>query len=202
MDLRDQNFNELRQILIGFREELESERYAFISKQYQLDISFEGVLDDIVYYQSDRDKIYTMLGYDVEIIGRLGLIFSKLHFKHVYDRDTKLIMNLLNGLMRVSHSIQALFKDIFNQTKLNLLKLRDAEDIKKIILCLDQFIEIIKDLMFQVKAIIVSAASKINEESILKELTRVISGSDSKFNSGVRGIHYLLFDITELVDLL
>ncbi|ACH93863.1 hypothetical protein BDCR2A_01144 [Borrelia duttonii CR2A] len=202
MDLREQNFDELKEILIGFREELENERYAFISKQSQLDINFKGVLDDIIYYQSDRDKIYTMLGYDVEIIGRLGLIFSKLNFKHVYDRDTRLVMNLLNGLMRVAHSIQTLFKDIFNQTKLDLLQLRDNEDIKKIVIYLEQFIEIIKDLMLQVKAIIVSVASKINEDSILKELSRVVAKLDSKFNKGVRNIHYLLFDIIELVDFL
>ncbi|AFI31777.1 hypothetical protein [Borrelia crocidurae] len=202
MDLREQNFDELKEILIGFREELENERYAFISKQSQLDINFKGVLDDIIYYQSDRDKIYTMLGYDVEIIGRLGLIFSKLNFKHVYDRDTRLVMNLLNGLMRVAHSIQTLFKDIFNQTKLDLLQLRDDEDIKKIVIYLEQFIEIIKDLMLQVKAIIVSVASKINEDSILKELSRVVAKLDSKFNKGVRNIHYLLFDIIELVDFL
>ncbi|WP_024655275.1 hypothetical protein [Borrelia hispanica] len=202
MDLREQNFDELKGILIGFREELENERYAFMSKQSQLDINFKGVLDDIIYYQSDRDKIYTMLGYDVEIIGRLGVIFSKLNFKHVYDRDTRLVMNLLNGLMRVAHSIQTLFKDIFNQTKLDLLQLRDVEDIKKIVIYLEQFIEIIKDLMLQVKAIIVSVASKINEDSILKELSRVVAKLDSKFNKGVRNIHYLLFDIIELVDFL
>ncbi|BDU63341.1 hypothetical protein BOFE_08810 (plasmid) [Candidatus Borrelia fainii] len=199
---KDQVFNDLRRILIEFREELESERAAFISKEDQLNIDFKGTLENIVYYQSDRDKIYTMLGYDFEIMGKLGTIFDKLNFKHVSDRDTRVVTNFLNGLMRVADSIQTLFKDVLNQTKLEILKSRDVGDFKKIIQYLIQFIEMVKDLMSRVKAIILSAASKTNEDDILNELNKVISSSDAKLNRGMRSIHYLLFDIMELVDLL
>ncbi|AHH13006.1 Hypothetical protein BHO_0024100 (plasmid) [Borrelia hermsii YBT] len=202
MAKRDQVFNELQKILVEFREELENERAAFILKEAQLNINFKGTLEDIVYYQSDRDKIYTMLGYDVEVIGKLGGIFDRLNLKHVGDRDTRIVINLLNGLMRVAYSIQIIFRDILNQTKLDMLKFRDTSDLEKIIQYLVHFIEMVKDLMLQVRVVIASAASKTNENDILKELNRVISSPDAKINRGMRNICYLLFDIIELVDLL
>ncbi|AHH03985.1 Hypothetical protein BHY_1034 (plasmid) [Borrelia nietonii YOR] len=202
MAKRDQVFNELQKILVEFREELENERAAFILKEAQLNINFKGTLEDIVYYQSDRDKVYTMLGYDAEVIGKLGGIFDRLNLKHVGDRDTRIVINLLNGLMRVAYSIQIIFRDILNQTKLDMLKFRDTSDLEKIIQYLVYFIEMVKDLMLQVRVVIVSAASKTNENDILKELNRVISSPDAKLNRGMRNICYLLFDIIELVDLL
>ncbi|AMR75900.1 hypothetical protein [Borrelia hermsii] len=202
MAKRDQVFNELQKILVEFREELENERAAFILKEAQLNINFKGTLEDIVYYQSDRDKIYTMLGYDVEVIGKLGGIFDRLNLKHVGDRDTRIVINLLNGLMRVAYSIQIIFRDILNQTKLDMLKFRDTSDLEKIIQYLVHFIEMVKDLMLQVRVVIASAASKTNENDILRELNRVISSPDAKINRGMRNICYLLFDIIELVDLL
>ncbi|AHH11136.1 hypothetical protein bcCo53_001157 (plasmid) [Borrelia coriaceae] len=199
---RDQVFDELQKILVEFREELEDERAAFISKEAQLNINFKGVLENLVYYHSDRDKIYTMLGYDVEIIGKLGMIFDKLNFRHVSDRDTRVVTNLLNALMRIAYSIQTLFSEVLNETKLEMLKLRDDFDFERVIQHLVNFIETVKDLMMRVKAAIVSAAAKTNEDDILKELNKVISRPDAKLNKGMRTIHHLLFDIMELVDLL
>ncbi|APR65339.1 hypothetical protein baBA2_000933 (plasmid) [Borrelia anserina] len=202
MDNKDQVFSELQRTLFEFREELENERSAFISRAAELGINFKGELENIVYYQSDRDEIYAMLGYDAELIGKLSAIFDRLNLKHVGDRDTKIVINLLNGLMHVSYSIETLFKDILNQTKLEMLRFRDVSDLEKITQYLVRFIEMVKDLMFQVKAVIISAASKTTEDAILKELNRIISGPDARLNRGMRNIHYILFDIIELVDLL
>ncbi|ANF34383.1 hypothetical protein A7978_04545 (plasmid) [Borrelia turicatae] len=195
----DTAFESLTNVLIRFKEELENERVAFSPKE--LNVYFKGALNE-VYYPSDIGEIYEALGYDVEVIRSLGQVFAKLNFKHLGDRDTRVVTNLLNGLMHIAHSIQTLFEDVLNGLKLEMLKSRDAKYLNIITQYLVQFIEMVKGLVPQLKSVILSAASKTNEDDILNELNRVISNSDARLNKGMRNIHYLLFDIIELVDLL
>ncbi|UPA11238.1 hypothetical protein bpSLO_001084 (plasmid) [Borrelia parkeri] len=199
MNEADTAFESLTNVLIRFKEELEKERVAFSPKE--LNVYFKGALNE-VYYPSDMGEVYEALGYNVEVIRSLGQVFAKLHFKHLGDRDTRVVTNLLNGLMHIAHSIQILFEDVLNGSKLEMLKSRDAKDLNIITQYLVKFIEMVKDLVPQLKSVILSAASKNNEDDILKELNRVISNSDARLNRGMRSIHYLLFDIIELVDLL
>ncbi|UPA12625.1 MULTISPECIES: hypothetical protein [Borrelia] len=195
----DTAFESLTNVLIRFKEELENERVAFSPKE--LNVYFKGALNE-VYYPSDIGEVYEALGYDVEVIRSLGQVFAKLNFKHLGDRDTRVVTNLLNGLMHIAHSIQTLFEDVLNGLKLEMLKSRDAKYLNIITQYLVQFIEMVKGLVPQLKSVILSAASKTNEDDILNELNRVISNSDARLNKGMRNIHYLLFDIIELVDLL
>ncbi|UPA18968.1 hypothetical protein bpuCAU1_001234 (plasmid) [Borrelia puertoricensis] len=195
----DTVFESLTNVLIRFKEELEDKRVAFYPKE--LNVYFKGALNE-VYYPSDMGEVYEALGYDVEVICSLGKVFDKLNFKHLGDRDTRVVTNLLNGLMHIAHSIQTLFEDVLNKIKLEMLKSRDIKDLNIITQYLVQFIEMVKDLVPQLKSVILSAASKTNEDDILNELNRVISNSDARLNKGMRNIHYLLFDIIELVDLL
>ncbi|AHH03984.1 Hypothetical protein BHY_1033 (plasmid) [Borrelia nietonii YOR] len=194
-------FNDLSKVLMNFKQELENDRAAFSPKEMQLNINFKGALNEI-YYPSDLEEVHEALGYDIEVIRSLGKVFSELNFRNIGDRDTRIVTNLLNGLMHIAHSIHTLFEEVLNKAKLEMLKSRDAGDLKKITQYLVQFIDAIKDLMPQLKSVIVSAASKTNEDNILKELNRVISSADARLNRGMRNIHYLLFDIIELVDLL
>ncbi|BDU63340.1 hypothetical protein BOFE_08800 (plasmid) [Candidatus Borrelia fainii] len=195
----DTAFASLTNVLIKFKEELEDKRVAFYPKE--LNVYFKGALNE-VYYPSDIGEVYEALEYDVEVIRNLDQVFDKLNFKHVSDRDTRVIINLLNGLMHIAHSIQTLFEDVLNKTKLEILKSRDTKDLNIITQYLVRFIEMVKDLVPQLKSVILSAASKNNEDDILNELNRVISNLDAKLNKGIRNIHCLLFDIIELVDLL
>ncbi|UPA16988.1 hypothetical protein bcCo53_001156 (plasmid) [Borrelia coriaceae] len=192
-------FDSLNNVLMKFKKELENERIAFSPKE--LNISFKGALNEL-YFPSDLEEVYAALGYDAEVICSLSKVFANLNFKYIGDRDTRVITNLLNGLMHIAHSIQILFEDVLNRTKLEILKFRDASDLEKITKYLVQFIDAIKDLMPHIEAVIVSAATKTNEDDILKELNRVISSPQAKLNRGMRNIHYILFDVIELVDLL
>ncbi|WP_025406953.1 hypothetical protein [Borrelia hermsii] len=194
-------FNDLNKVLMNFKQELENDRAAFSTREMQLNVNFKGALNEI-YYPSDLEEVHEALGYDIEVIRSLGKVFSELVFRNIGDRDTRIVTNLLNGLMHIAHSIHTLFEEVLNKAKLEMLKSRDAGDLKKITQYLVQFIDAIKDLMPQLKSVIVSAASKTNENDILKELNRVISSADARLNRGMRNIHYLLFDIIELVDLL
>ncbi|AOW96359.1 hypothetical protein [Borrelia miyamotoi] len=197
MDEKCRAFNELRRKLVEFRQEFESQRAIFLPKEMQLKVHFKGALSEI-YYPSDLEEIYGALGYDVEVISSLGKVFRKLNFRCLSDGDTKVITNLLNGLMRVANLIQTLFSDVLNQIKLNMLKSRDINDLKKINLHLVQFIGHIKDLKLKIKAGILSSALKKNAESIVKELKEGILVSHKVM---IRNIHDRLFDIVELVEL-
>ncbi|WP_024655276.1 hypothetical protein [Borrelia hispanica] len=201
MDEMKSSFGILSNVLMKFKQELESDRVAFFAKEERISINFKGVLNDI-YYPSDLDEVYEALRYDVEIILSLGRVFQILNFKNMGDRDTRIITNLLNGLMYIAHSIQIFFEDVLSKAKLEMLKFRDEDDLKKIIKYLVQFIDAVKDLMSKFRDVIVVIASKTNEDDILNELEKVIASSDSNFNKEMRNIHYILFDIVELVDLL
>ncbi|APR65338.1 hypothetical protein baBA2_000932 (plasmid) [Borrelia anserina] len=194
-------FDELKKVLLGFKQELEDERSAFSPKEAQLNIRFKGVLNEI-FYPSDLEEVYEALGYDVEVIRSLGRVFDHLNFRYLGDRDTRIVANLLNGLMHVSHSIETLFENLFNKTKLEMLRFRDVSDLEKITQYLVRFRDAVKDLVPKITDVIISAASKTTEDDILKELNRIISGPDARLNRGMRNIHYILFDIIELVDLL
>ncbi|WP_235048149.1 hypothetical protein [Borrelia persica] len=201
MDGMTSPFSTLNKVLMQFKQELEKERVAFFSKEERLNINFKGVLTEI-YYPSDLDDVYEALGYDLDIIRSLGRVFDILNFKHMGDRDTRIVTNLLNGLMHISHAIQTLFEDVLSKSKLEILQYKDDGDIEKIIQYLVRLIDAIKDLVLKLKDVIVVAASKTNEDDMLKELSRVVASSYSKLNKVMRNIHYLLFDIVEIVDLL
>ncbi|ACH93862.1 hypothetical protein [Borrelia duttonii] len=201
MDEMKSSFGILSNLLMKFKQELESKRVAFFSKEERISINFKGILNDI-YYPSDLDEVYEALRYDIEIILSLGRVFQMLNFKNMGDRDTRIVTNLLNGLMYVAHSIQIFFEDVLNKAKLEMLKFRDEDDLEKITKYLVQFIDAVKDLMSKFRDVIVVVASKTNEDDILNELQKVIASSDSNFNKEMRNIHYILFDIIELVDLL
>ncbi|ANF34382.1 hypothetical protein A7978_04540 (plasmid) [Borrelia turicatae] len=194
-------FGVLNKVLVEFKGELENKRVAFVLKEGQLNINLSGVLSE-VYYPSDVGEVYKALGYDVEVICSLGQVFAKLNFKHLGDRDTRVVTNLLNGLMHIARSIQILFEDVLNESKLEMLKFRDVDDLNIITQCLVQFIEMVKNLMPRIKDGVISAASKTSAKDVVKALNGgILANQYVMLNSMLRNIHGLLFDIIAWVEL-
>ncbi|AHH13008.1 Hypothetical protein BHO_0024300 (plasmid) [Borrelia hermsii YBT] len=194
-------FDELGKVLMGFKEELANKHTAFVPEETQLNINFKGALNEI-YYPSDLEGIYEALGYDVEVIRSLGQIFEKLDFSSIHDRDTRTVANLLNSFIHIVHSIHTLFEEVLNSAKLEMLKSRDAGDLKKITQYLVQFIDGIKDLISRVKDGMISAASRTTAEDVVKALNGgILANHNVMLNSMLRNLHGLVFDIMELIDL-
>ncbi|AHH11138.1 hypothetical protein bcCo53_001155 (plasmid) [Borrelia coriaceae] len=192
-------FNELSGVLVLFKRKLENQRVAFPS--CELNMNLKGALSEI-YYPSDLEKVYDALGYDVEIVRTLGQIFDKLDFSSLYDRDTRTVVNLLNSFIRIGHSIRILFDNVLNKTKLDMLKFRDAGDLKRITNYLVQFIDAVKDLISRIKNGMVLAASKTDAEGVIRALNgSILASHDVRLRSMLRNIHGLLLNMMELIEL-
>ncbi|APR65337.1 hypothetical protein baBA2_000931 (plasmid) [Borrelia anserina] len=201
MNKNNPAFDELKKVLLGFKQELENKRAAFLSTKEQINVHLEGVLNEI-FYPSDLEEVYKALGYDGEVIRSLGEIIEKVSFPTIGIRSTRVVVNLLNSFKHVAHSIETLFEDVFNNSKLEMLKSREEDVLVIITANLVEFIDMVKSLTPEVRNGIISAASETSEDDVIRTLQiSILNSRDVRLRTFLRNLHDSLFDIINLVDL-
>ncbi|WP_024653740.1 hypothetical protein [Borrelia persica] len=172
----DQIFYTLKARVIAYREEINGLHSQFDLGRFFLSIPFKKISPDF----SDsykQEKIYSSLGYDVEIIKQLGYILNRLdfHSPHFINIDADFAHKLLVLLNNITDYARTLVNYYLSDD--NLMRIRFRKDklrITEIYNRLEEFIAIRENCISKIKLQITYLSSKIARESILSGIKEMI----------------------------
>ncbi|APR65334.1 hypothetical protein baBA2_000928 (plasmid) [Borrelia anserina] len=173
---KDRAYYALKMRLLAYREELEEAHNSFNLGGLLFNIPFKKISQDFTTLDK-QDKIYAGLGYDSEVIEQLGRVFGKLDLNNSYfiNTDAAIANGLLVILNHISDYTTTLVNYYLNGEKLVKIKVnKDEVRINEIYFYLEEFINLRKVCISNIKSHIALLESRITREAVLsgmKEIT-------------------------------
>lgn len=124
-----------------------------------------------------QDKVYAGLGYDVEAIKQLGILFNKLDLNspHFINTDIDIAHSLLTILNKIVDYARTVVNYYLSDE--NLIQIKSNKDearITEIYAHLEEFIDIRKKCISGIKSQLASLESRITRESVLSGIKEIV----------------------------
>ncbi|AFI31772.1 hypothetical protein [Borrelia crocidurae] len=174
---KEQVFYTLKTRVIAYREEINGLYSQFNSGKFLLNIPFKKISSD--FSDSDKQyKIYSSLGYDMEVIKQLGNVLNKLDFNspHFINIDADVAYKLLKFLNNITDYAKTLVNYyLSDETLLHIKSSKDKLRITEIYNHLEDFITLRENCMSKIKLQIAYLESKITRESVLTGMKEMVA---------------------------
>ncbi|AOW96237.1 hypothetical protein [Borrelia miyamotoi] len=213
-------FDYLENMVKKARQKLKDEGKEFDSSAIETNIPFDKIQDAFIKTKKERQNIYASLGYNIQLINKLGKILNAGYLtikreKNYTYRDYALVRKLFKILYRVTKSIDLVVNQCLKENNLNTIKKKaHIEETNLINLMLNQILEernnlipkIIKimSILFDEMKIYNNKTEVKNDDIITREKIRSqIHDEHSKMITAIvqdEEINQSLNDIEELVE--
>ncbi|AMR75894.1 hypothetical protein [Borrelia hermsii] len=173
---KDRAYYALKTRVIAYREELEDACNHFNLGELLFNIPFKQISPDLT-VSDKQDKVYAGLGYDVEAIKQLGILFNKLDLNspHFINTDIDIAHSLLTILNKIVDYARTVVNYYLSDE--NLIQIKSNKDearITEIYAHLEEFIDIRKKCISGIKSQLASLESRITRESVLSGIKEIV----------------------------